>query len=57
MAKPVRLSLILPLPPSFYNQYVAVGNRRVLGKQARSLRRNTETRIERLHFLGFQDLS
>jgi crossover junction endodeoxyribonuclease RusA len=52
MAKPVSLSLILPLPPSVNNQYVTVGNRRVLSKQARSFRRNTETEIERLRSKG-----
>jgi crossover junction endodeoxyribonuclease RusA len=52
MAKPVSLSLILPLPPSVNNQYVTVGNRRVLSKEARSFRRNTETEIERLRSKG-----
>jgi crossover junction endodeoxyribonuclease RusA len=46
------LSLVLPLPPSVNNQYATVGNRRVLSKEARSFRRNTETEIERLRSKG-----
>src|SRR3954469_15954534 len=37
---PVSLSLTLPLPPGVNNQYVTMGNRRVLSKDARAFNRN-----------------
>jgi len=49
---PHTLSLVLPLPPGVNNQYVTVGDRRVLSKEARSFRRNVETEIERLRGKG-----
>jgi len=48
MATPVTLSLVLPLPPGVNNQYVTVGNRRVLSKPARAFRKDVEVIIERL---------
>jgi crossover junction endodeoxyribonuclease RusA len=37
---PISLSLTLPLPPGVNNQYVTMGNRRVLSKDARAFNRN-----------------
>ena len=34
------LSLVLPLPPGVNNQYVTVGKRRVLSKQAKAFHRD-----------------
>lgn len=48
MSTSVTLSLVLPLPPGVNNQYVSVGNRRVLSKSARTFRKDVEIIIERL---------
>jgi crossover junction endodeoxyribonuclease RusA len=52
MATSVTLSLVLPLPPSVNNQYVTVGNRRVLSKPARAFRKDVEVLFERLRTKG-----
>lgn len=39
-AKPVSLTLTLPLPPGVNNQYVTVGKRRVLSKPAQAFKRD-----------------
>jgi len=52
MSKETTLALVLPLPPGVNNQYVTVGKRRVLSKEARSFRRNVETELERLRSKG-----
>jgi crossover junction endodeoxyribonuclease RusA len=41
------LKLTLPLPPSVNHQYVTVGNRRVLSKEAQAFKRNVKKLIER----------
>jgi crossover junction endodeoxyribonuclease RusA len=46
--RPNTLSLILPLPPSVNNQYVTVGNRRVLSKSARAFRKDVGVLIEQM---------
>jgi len=46
------LSLLLPLPPGVNNQYVTVGNRRVLSKSARAFRKDVTVVIERLRTHG-----
>lgn len=45
-ADPVSLTLTLPLPPSVNNQYVTVGRRRVLSKQAAAFKRDVRTVVE-----------
>jgi crossover junction endodeoxyribonuclease RusA len=52
MATSVTLSLVLPLPPGVNNQYVTVGNRRVLSKQARAFRKDVAVLLERLRAQG-----
>lgn len=49
---PVSLRLILPLPPGVNNQYVTVGNRRVLSKQAQAFKRDVAKQIARLRAAG-----
>jgi len=39
-AKPVAITLTLPLPPGVNNQYVTVGKRRVLSKPAQAFKRD-----------------
>ncbi len=46
--RPHTLSLVLPLPPSVNNQYVTVGNRRVLSKPARAFRKDAGVIIEQM---------
>ena len=55
MGKEITLALMLPLPPGVNNQYVTVGNRRVLSKTARAFRKNVEVEIERLRTKGMID--
>ena len=43
----VALKLTLPLPPSVNHQYVTVGDRRVLSKEAQAFKRNVKKLIER----------
>ena len=52
MATNVTLSLVLPLPPGVNNQYVTVGNRRVLSKTARAFRKDVAVLIERQRTQG-----
>ena len=52
MSKETTLALVLPLPPGVNNQYVTVGNRRVLSKPARAFRKDVEVEIERLRTKG-----
>jgi crossover junction endodeoxyribonuclease RusA len=52
MPKETTLSLVLPLPPGVNNQYVTVGNRRVLSKTARAFRKDVEVLIDRLRTRG-----
>jgi len=52
MTTPVSLSLVLPLPPGVNNQYVTVGNRRVLSKTARAFRKDVAVLIERQRAKG-----
>jgi crossover junction endodeoxyribonuclease RusA len=52
---PVSLTLTLPLPPGVNNQYVTVGNRRVLSKAAQTFKRDVSKLIARLRASG--DLS
>ncbi len=49
------LSLVLPMPPGVNNQYVTVGNRRVLSKPARAFRKDVAVLIERLRTKGRLD--
>ncbi len=42
------LQLTLPLPPSINNQYVTVGRRRVLSKEARTYKSDIKKHIDRL---------
>jgi crossover junction endodeoxyribonuclease RusA len=49
---PVSLTLRLPLPPGVNNQYVTVGDRRVLSKEARAFKRNVTKLIARLRVDG-----
>jgi crossover junction endodeoxyribonuclease RusA len=52
---PVSLTLTLPLPPGVNNQYVTVGDRRVLSKEAQAFKRNVGKLVARLRTAG--DLS
>ena len=45
---PHTFRLTLPLPPSVNNQYVTVGDRRVLSKEARAFRRDVEVLREQI---------
>ncbi len=49
------LSLVLPMPPGVNNQYVTVGNRRVLSKPARAFRKDVAVLVERLRTKGRLD--
>src|SRR3954465_13283798 len=49
---PVSLRLTLPLPPGVNNQYVTVGNRRVLSKQAQAFKRDVAKQIARMRAAG-----
>lgn len=49
---PISLSLTLPLPPGVNNQYVTVGNRRVLSKPAQAFKRDVAKQIARLRADG-----
>lgn len=49
---PVSLTLTLPLPPGVNNQYVTVGNRRVLSKAAQAFKRDVSKLIARLRASG-----
>jgi crossover junction endodeoxyribonuclease RusA len=51
-AAPVSLTLRLPLPPGVNNQYVTVGDRRVLSKEARAFKRDVAKIIARLRADG-----
>ena len=44
---PATLTLTLPLPPGVNNQYVTVGNRRVLSKTAQAFKKDVARLIER----------
>jgi crossover junction endodeoxyribonuclease RusA len=46
------LKLTLPLPPSINSQYVTVGRRRVLSKNAKSFKNDVRKQIERLRSSG-----
>jgi crossover junction endodeoxyribonuclease RusA len=53
MSKPlVSLTLTLPLPPGVNNQYVTVGNRRVLSKAAQAFKRDVGKLVARLRETG-----
>ena len=52
MSKETSLTLVLPMPPSVNNQYVTVGNRRMLSKPARAFRKDVSVLIERLRTKG-----
>jgi crossover junction endodeoxyribonuclease RusA len=41
------LKLVLPLPPGVNNQYVTVGNRRVLSKPAQAFKKDVQRLIDR----------
>jgi crossover junction endodeoxyribonuclease RusA len=49
---PVNLTLTLPLPPGVNNQYVTVGNRRVLSKNAQAFKRDVSKLVARLRASG-----
>ncbi|MBA3274873.1 MAG: RusA family crossover junction endodeoxyribonuclease [Chloroflexia bacterium] len=49
------LTLVLPMPPGVNNQYVTVGNRRVLSKSARAFRKDVAVLVERLRTKGQLD--
>ncbi|MEA2594998.1 MAG: hypothetical protein QOF01_1467 [Thermomicrobiales bacterium] len=49
---PVSLTLTLPLPPGVNNQYVTVGNRRVLSKEAQAFKRDVAKLVARLRAAG-----
>jgi crossover junction endodeoxyribonuclease RusA len=46
------LRLTLPLPPSINNQYVTVGRRRILSKEAKTFKRDVRKLIDRLRLSG-----
>jgi len=50
--EPARLALVLPLPPSVNHQYVSVGRRRVLSREAQAFCRDTAKAIQRLREAG-----
>ena len=52
MPKETTLTLVLPMPPGVNNQYVTVGNRRVLSKPARAFRKDVAVLVERLRAKG-----
>lgn len=49
---PASLQLVLPLPPGVNNQYVTVGNRRVLSKPAQAFKKDVARLIERSRASG-----
>jgi crossover junction endodeoxyribonuclease RusA len=49
---PVTLAIELPLPPGVNNQYVTVGRRRVLSKEAKAFKRDVAKRVDRLRADG-----
>lgn len=49
---PVSVTLRLPLPPGVNNQYVTVGNRRVLSKAAQAFNRDVAKLVARLRADG-----
>lgn len=55
MTRNTTLALVLPMPPGVNNQYVTVGNRRVLSKPARAFRKDVAVHIERLRTKGHLD--
>jgi crossover junction endodeoxyribonuclease RusA len=55
MNRETTLRLVLPMPPGVNNQYVTVGNRRVLSKPARAFRKDVSVLIERLRTKGQLD--
>ena len=44
--------MTLPLPPSINNQYVTVGRRRVLSKEAKTFKKDVRKLIDRLRLSG-----
>ena len=48
----VAISLTLPLPPSINNQYVTVGRRRVLSKDAKAFKKDVRKLIEAARLKG-----
>ena len=48
----VAISLTLPLPPSINSQYVTVGRRRVLSKEAQSFKRDVKKLIDAARLKG-----
>ncbi|MDQ3653953.1 MAG: RusA family crossover junction endodeoxyribonuclease [Chloroflexota bacterium] len=55
MSSEITLALVLPMPPGVNNQYVTVGNRRVLSKPARAFRKDVAVLVERLRTKGQLD--
>lgn len=49
---PARLALVLPLPPSVNHQYVTMGRRRVLSREAQAFRRDAAKAIQWLREMG-----
>lgn len=49
------LVLVLPMPPGVNNQYLTVGDRRVLSKPARAFRKDVAVLIERMRTKGQLD--
>lgn len=49
---PVTLTFELPLPPGVNNQYVTVGRRRVLSKEAKAFKRNVAKHVDQLRSRG-----
>jgi crossover junction endodeoxyribonuclease RusA len=49
---PVSLTIELPMPPGVNNQYVSVGRRRVLSKEAKAFKRDVSKQVERLRSNG-----
>ena len=50
--RPATLTIELPLPPGVNNQYVTVGRRRVLSKEAKAFKSNVAKLVERLRADG-----
>lgn len=50
--EPARLALVLPLPPSVNHQYVSVGRRRVLSREAQAFYREVAKAVQRLREHG-----
>ncbi len=49
---PARLSFVLPLPPSVNQQYVTVGRRRVLSREAQAFYRDVAKAVQHLRANG-----